>query len=107
MKKIFKFTSIAALFFLSLGSKAQFCPSINTTAAPTAPLCQGNCAVLNASVVPVNATNTYSIQSIPYTPFAYTGGTGVSVGTDDVWSPVINLGFNFCYFGNTYSTCIL
>ncbi|MGZ3929918.1 MAG: hypothetical protein ACXVP0_00745, partial [Bacteroidia bacterium] len=110
---LLKFACCVMLIVGSSASFAQgvaFCPSvtaISSTSASTAPLCAGSCAVLTASVVPVNATTTYSILSVPYTPFPYTGGTAVSVGTDDVWSPVVNLGFNFCFFGNTYSQCIL
>jgi gliding motility-associated-like protein len=83
-----------------------FCPTITAT-SPSLTVCQGGCTTLSANVVAVNQTNTYSVQSIPYVPFSYTGGTNVSLGTDDIWSPVINLGFNFCYFGNIYTSCIL
>src|SRR5437868_15472667 len=107
MKYIHLKTLIAVFLFFtgtssSIAQAVAFCPSISAFTS-TAPVCQGACAVLNASVIPVNQTTTYSVQSIPYFPFSYSGGTGVSVGTDDVWSPIINLGFNFCFFGNTYN----
>ena len=47
----------------------------------------------------VGETTTYDVTSIPYAPFPYIGGTTVSVDTDDVWSPAIDLPFNFCFFG--------
>ena len=41
------------------------------------------------------------------TPFPFIGGTGVSVDTDDVWSPAIDLPFNFCFFGGTYDEIVI
>jgi gliding motility-associated-like protein len=36
-----------------------------------------------------------------------TGGTPTSINTDDVWSEVIDLGFEFCFFGETYSQILV
>ncbi|MGZ4036340.1 MAG: hypothetical protein ACXVPQ_00840, partial [Bacteroidia bacterium] len=86
------------------------CPTINAQfgTGPSTTICNGNCATLSASVVPVNQTTSYSVQSIPYTgSFPYTGGTTAISGFDDQWSSVINIGFNFCYYGNTYSQCVV
>ena len=49
---------------------------------------------------------TYSVSAITYAPYTYTG-TVIDAGTDDIWSSVVNIGFNFCYFGNTYNTCLI
>ena len=103
MKKqifIFIFLLISGSNAFSQGAPA--CPSITPTATPPT-ICQGACTNLNATVVSNNQTNAYTVAAIPYVPYAYTGGTGISVGTDDVWSPVINLGFTFCYFGTPYT----
>jgi len=35
------------------------------------------------------------------------GGTPTSINTDDVWSEVIDLGFEFCFFGETYSQVLV
>ncbi|HWY12370.1 MAG TPA: hypothetical protein VN026_13640, partial [Bacteroidia bacterium] len=106
LKIFLGFFLIALSISTSYGQAVAFCPSISAF-TPTAPLCASSCATISANVIPVNQTTSYSVQSIPYFPFAYTGGTPVSVGIDDVWSSVINLGFNFCYFGNTYNQCLL
>lgn len=106
MKKVFIVLALFAIILKVNGQGMPFCPNI-TALSSTVPLCGGSCTTLSANVVAVNQTNTYSIQSIPYVPYSFTGGTAVSVGVDDVWSQVINLGFDFCYFGNTYQTCIL
>ncbi|MDA0317498.1 MAG: gliding motility-associated C-terminal domain-containing protein [Bacteroidetes bacterium] len=35
------------------------------------------------------------------------GGSPTSVNTDDIWSEVIDLGFEFCFFGETYSQVLI
>lgn len=88
---------------------SQICPGINAQAGTGASttICSGQCAALTATVVPVNATTTYSVGSITYSPYAFTGGTAVIGNVDDVWSNAINIGFNFCYFGNTFNQLLL
>lgn len=46
--------------------------------------------------------NTYSVNSIPYTPpFAFDGlANSLNPNIDDAWSGVDNLPFDFCFFGN-------
>jgi gliding motility-associated-like protein len=95
---------IFAIVFLKncyILAQSPGCPAITPVGAT---ICQGQCANLTATVIPNNATTSYSVASIPYTPFPYTGGTGVSVGTDDVWSSIITLPFNFCFFGVNHTT---
>lgn len=46
---------------------------------------------------------TYTVGPITYAPFSYTAGTAANAGTDDVWSNIINIGFNFNYFGSNYN----
>jgi large repetitive protein len=96
------------LFLFRITILAQFpgCPDINAGADQVLP-CSQNCTNITATPFQTGATNTYSVSGIPHTPpIAYNapGGTAVSVGTDDVWSPITVLPFNFCYFGNTYNS---
>jgi gliding motility-associated-like protein len=96
------------IVFIQQVGVSQTCPSINaqvTTGASTT-ICSGQCANLTASVVATKATSTYSVGSVAYSPFAYTGGTTLP-SVDDVWSDSINIGFNFCYFGNTYNKLVI
>jgi gliding motility-associated-like protein len=65
---------------------------------------------LTATPFNVGETTSYGVSSIPHAPpIAYNaaGGTAVSVNTDDVWSGVINLPFPFCFFGQTYNSCLI
>lgn len=50
-----------------------------------------------------NQTTNYGVTNVPYSPDSYTNGTQVSLG-DDAISSSIPIGFNFCYFGQTYNT---
>lgn len=93
--------------FKSALSQAPGCPSITAPADFTLP-CTTPCTTLTAVPFHVGATTTYTVSSIPYAPVitpGSAGGTMVSAGTDDVWSPLINLPFTFCYFGTAYTTC--
>lgn len=115
MKKTTAFRSICDIvlpFVFVLGfstlSLAQFpgCPNIDAGPDQVLP-CSTPCTNLTATPFHTGATTTYTVSAIPHTPpISYTqaGGTGVSVGTDDVWSPIINLPFNFCYYGVNYNT---
>jgi hypothetical protein len=59
-------------------------------------------AVLAANIVVTPAINgSYNYSSIPYSPLA-TSGTSISLSDDQV-SGAIPIGFNFNFFGNTYS----
>lgn len=92
--------TLLSIFSFQIFAQSPGCPQITPIGAT---ICQGQCANLTATVVANNGTGSYAVSSIPYTPYAYTGGTGVSVGVDDVWSGQVNLGFNFCFFGTSYN----
>ena len=53
-------------------------------------------------------TSSYDVtsqQGCPLPPL--TGGTPTSLDVDDTWSDVIDLGFEFCFFGGTYSQILI
>jgi len=53
-------------------------------------------------------TNSYEINSIDTCPTPpVDGATPTSVNTDDTWSGVIDLGFDFCFFGQIYDQVII
>jgi len=67
------------------------------------------CVTLEAEYLQLGTTANYNVESIPYAP-PYQFNclqNPVSVNDDDVWSPIINLPFNFCFYGNNYNQCII
>lgn len=100
----------------SLGTTTLGCPSVisgglGLNGADPAPInCIGaSCVDLEATYLQLGQTTSYNVESIPYAP-PYQFNclkNPVSVNDDDVWSPVVNLPFNFCFFGNTYNQCLI
>jgi gliding motility-associated-like protein len=96
-------------FFISISSFAQGpgCPNVN--AGEDVELdCNEPCTDLSATFLQTGETTSYEVTSIPFEPpFPATGGTPVSVNTDDVWSPIIPLPFEFCFFGESYDEMLI
>src|SRR6201988_3482069 len=103
MKKTLLFI-FACLSLKGFSQGAPACPNISTVSSQT--ICQGSSATLTSTLVTNYSTTSYSVSSIPYSPLPYTG-TPILVSTDDEWSPTQGLLFPFCYFGNTYSSCVV
>jgi len=101
-----------SLFILMLVTGLSFgqgpgCPNVD--AGEDVDLdCGVACVDLTATFLETGETTSYDVSSIPYAPpFPFTGGTPVSANTDDVWSPIIPIPFDFCFFGETYSEMII
>jgi len=101
----------------ALGTTTLACPSVDAgglglSGADPDPI---NCSVgsntttLEATYLNLGDTSTYNVESIPYAPpFQFNClENPVSVNDDDVWSPKIDLPFDFCFFGNTYDSCVI
>jgi len=85
---------------------AQTCPSL-TSNSPTVS-CTSPCTILSAApTVTLNATTSYSVSSIAYSPYSLTTGTSVSTATDDIYTSSITIPFCFEFFGNTYTSLII
>jgi gliding motility-associated-like protein len=49
-------------------------------------------------------TTSYEVTSIQFVqPFPTLGGTELNVAVDDIWSPKVNLPFEFCFMGGVYN----
>ncbi len=71
-------------------------------------ICTGTCAVLVESNPIFSQTDTYQVRSIPFVPpVTFQMGNLVGMPTDDIWSSPIPIGFNFCYYGNTFSELLI
>lgn len=99
------------------GTTTLGCPSVvsgglGLNGADPAPInctAMSTCVDLEATYLDLGETSTYTVTSIPYAPpYQFNClANPVSVNTDDVWSPAVNLPFDFCFFGNTYNQCTI
>src|SRR5688572_12724247 len=106
--RVLFFLVLASLFFGLQTLRAQatgpvICP---ITASVDANICAPNCAPLTGTYTQVNAPTSYTVSSIPYAPDPFNAGTGVAL-FDDSWSALVNIGFSFCFYGNTYTQCCI
>jgi hypothetical protein len=99
------------------GTTTVPCPSVTSgglglNGAPPQTLSCGAtaaCVDLEATYPQYYQTTTYTVASIPYAPpyqFSCLANP-VSVNIDDVWSSPVSLPFNFCFYGNNYSQCLI
>ena len=101
---------LLGFFFLPqlLYSQAPGCPNVNAGPDTTAFCNTVSCVQLEATYLNVGQTTAYTVSSTPYTPpYPFSGGTQLFIGIDDIWSEVITLPFNFCFFGNTYNQLVI
>jgi len=93
--------SPAALF-----PQAPGCPNIQVSNETVS--CDTPCVDLVATYLQTGETTSYSVSSTTYTPpYPFLGGTQLFIGIDDIWSSIITLPFDFCFFGNTYDQIIV
>ncbi len=67
------------------------------------------CTTLVADYPVLNAPTTYTVEPIANAtlPYPLNQGTVTISTTDDIWSALIPMGFDFCFFGQTYSSIVL
>jgi gliding motility-associated-like protein len=124
---VFKFISmkkIAIIFIIFLSGntiQSQVGPAIPPSSGsgshvltisssdPDFTVCPGECVDLTADYLEVGNTDSYVVNSIPFNPpFNFNGlANQLFLNTDDLWSGVVNLPFDFCFFGDSYSDIII
>jgi hypothetical protein len=101
----------------STGTTTLSCPSVisgglslnGADPSPVSCAAPSTCVDLEATYLDLGQTTSYLVESIPYNP-PYQFGclqNPLSVNTDDIWSSVVNLPFDFCFYGNTYNECLI
>lgn len=100
-----------------VGTTTLPCPSVlaggvgmNGANPPAVNCSSSTCTNLEATSLQLNEPTNYTVSSIPYSSLPYQFSclqNAVSVNVDDVWSPTINLPFNFCFYGNNYNKCLI
>lgn len=116
MKKWFLSSFSVLLLAISMNSTAQSpCASLslNITSGTLNQPCDTT-AVVNLTVeadintnFAVLETNTYTVDTIPFSPYPWVGGNTFTVTSDDTWSPVYPIPFKFCFFGQSYSEFVI
>lgn len=81
------------------------CPEISIPPQPA--ICGAECVTISANVGQIKETTDYTVQEITYNPFPFDEGILLSVPIDDSWSEVVDLGFDFCFFGEIYDQIIV
>ncbi|HMY22690.1 MAG TPA: hypothetical protein PKK18_04565 [Chitinophagales bacterium] len=114
IKKFYTLLILITLGFCYQESKAQLpyikpCYGIN--AGNDTAVCSNVCTNATRVAIPQydnRATNTYLVQQMNMpTPAYNTTGNNVIVDLDDIWSSIVNIGFNFCFFGATYNKIVI
>ena len=101
-----KFIIILFLLPNIIFGQAPGCPNIQVDDQTVT--CNNPCVDLVADYLHTGETTQYDVSSIPYAPpYAFTGGTSAFVGIDDTWSALINIPFDFCFYGNTYNQLVI
>ncbi|MDR6968351.1 hypothetical protein J2X31_002368, partial [Flavobacterium arsenatis] len=105
-----KYLIIVCLFLVSsFGLFAQQAPIAEVVIPEPEVVCMpGDCVTLSAEYFKIKPTNTYTVEPIiPQNLFSFTGGTVLDVTGDDTWSPIFNLPFKFCFYGETYDKVLV
>ncbi|MBA3828865.1 MAG: gliding motility-associated C-terminal domain-containing protein [Taibaiella sp.] len=102
---------IITISFIPVSYSQLSCPLFGkgVDVGPDKTICKGGCTTLNASLfkVTVPATDSYYVDSFAYQPYRYDSGKVYNLTQDDVYGDSIPLPFNFCFFGNKYSKCLI
>ena len=105
MKKIL-IVVLLVLGEVSVFAQAPGCPNIQV--ADETVSCNNPCVDLVASYLQTGETTQYEVNSIPYAPpYPFIGGTPTFVGVDDTFSVIINIPFDFCFYGVSYNQLVI
>lgn len=110
-----KWLAVPAIVWLCLiapynKAAAQSCFSTTFNGTVYDLVCPQSCSTLVGQVPHVKSATDYTVTSIPHNPYPWTLPGGVELTqlyADDVYSPVINLPFPFCFYGTTYTSCVV
>ncbi len=108
MKKLI--TLFCILIAHSFYAQGPGCP--NVQAGPNQTIAcddADGCVDLTATYLETGDTNSYAVSAIPFNPPSNFNGLAnqLFVNIDDIWSGVVNLPFEFCFFNQNYNQLIV
>lgn len=71
------------------------------------PFVNNFCVKLNAHYPQFKLTDTYSVNSIPFSPYTATNKTVIKQNLDDEFTGIIPLPFTFCFYGVAYDKLVI
>ena len=86
---------------LKVYSQVTLCLGVDATVCPGQGFTINDCANIGGSIGGGSGA-AYTISDIPFAPDPLTSGTSVTL-SDDALSGALNIGFPFCFYGNTYT----
>ena len=101
---------LIAAFFYPGALYSQNCISTGVNGSVINLSCSQVCSDLNFQVPHLKATTAYTLATIPYNPFPYTSASGTELTLlyqDDEYSSVVNIPFNFCFYGASYPSFVV
>lgn len=109
--KLFRvFAFIAFLSASQTGLYAQSCMPTNINGTVIDRACGQLCADVTLRIPHFKGTEDYTVSPIPYAAYPYNnpGGTTIpSIYVDDKYSPLIPMGFPFCFYGLSYNEVVV
>ncbi len=106
-------TILSLFIIVAIQAQNPGFPGVDAGTDQTIDCSTGSSVTLTASFLETGDTTSYSVDAITYpadeanlpVPYYETTTTN-AVTTDDVWSGIIEVGFNFCFFGDVHNQLI-
>jgi gliding motility-associated-like protein len=93
------------------------CATLQTNAQLCSPLpdatvnlfCGQSCFNYQTAIFQPRTTEDYTVSTIPFNfvPFTASGTALNTIYVDDKFSPAIEMPFSFCFYGQTYGSCVI
>jgi gliding motility-associated-like protein len=108
MRNFFSWLLICSLSTFLQVANAQ-CIEVKPTPRVLNLACGINCSDLVVKVPAIHSSEDYQVLSIPYQPNSFTtlGTPLTALYVDDRFSSPISIGFPFCFYGETNTTCVI